>query len=140
MARITVARGSEENAMAEMLSNLLAQNVAQSKVKEAILEAMHTVVAIHIEDIDVSLTLDFHWGDLTIHSGIVKPPKIIVKTDSAYVLDLSNMSVRFGLPNFFDEKGKEILRNIWSRKVKLLAAPWHLLDVVRLTRVMSINE
>ena len=56
------------------------------------------------------------------------------------MLDLSNMSIRFGLPNFFDDKGKEILKNMWAGKVKMITAPWNVLDVIRLTRVMSINE
>jgi hypothetical protein len=140
MEKITIARGSEENAMAEMLRNLLVQNIAQSRVREAIFDAMNTVVAIHIQDIEVSLTLDFHLGKLTIYDRVAKRPKITVRTESAYVLDLSNISIRFGLPNFFDDKGKEILKNMVSGKIKLLAAPWNFLDVIRLTRVMSINE
>jgi len=140
MEKITIAAGSEDNAMAGMLGNLLTQNISQSKIKEAIFDAMNTVVAIHIEDIEVSLTLDFKYGRLTIHNGIARRPKISVKTDSAYVLDLSNMSIRFGLPNFFDDKGKEILKNMWAGKVKMITAPWNVLDVIRLTRVMSINE
>jgi hypothetical protein len=140
MEKITIAPGSEENAMAEMLSTLLAQNIAQSRIREAIFDTMNTVVALYIPDIDVQLTLDFHYGKLTICNGIAKKPKITVRTDSAYVLDLCNISFCFGLPNFFDKKGKEVLKNITSGKIKLLAAPWNFLDVVRLTRVMSVNE
>jgi len=140
MEKIKVAPGSEQNAMAEMLSNLLAQNIAQSRVREAIFNAMDTVVAINIEDIDVSLTLDFKYGELTIYDGVAKRPKITLNTESGYVLDMSNISIRFGLPNFLDEKGKEIFKNMMGGKVKLIAAPWNLLDVIRLTRIMSINE
>jgi hypothetical protein len=140
MERIRIAPGSEDNAMAGMLENLLSQNIAQSKIKEAIFNAMKTVVAIHIEDIDVALTLEFAYGTLTIYSGTPKRPRITIRTESAYVLDLSNISIRFGLPNFFDDKGKEIVKNIVAGKIKLIAAPWDLLDVIRLTRVMSVNE
>lgn len=139
MASVTIAKGSEECAMAGMLCNLLEQNIAQDPVKEAIFRALNTVVAIHVEDIDVSITLEFDGGGLTIHEGVVRRPSITIRTDSAYVLDLSNITVRFGLPNFFDEKGKEIMRYMLDRKIKMFTMPWNVLDVIRLTRVMSVQ-
>ncbi len=140
MERILIAPGSEDNAMADMLSNLLRQNIAQSTIKEAIFNAMKTTVAVHIEDIDVALTLDFDYGTLTIYSGTPKRARIRIYTASAYVLDLSNISIRFGLPCFFDDKGRAILQNVWKGNIKIVALPWDLLDVIRLTRIMSINE
>ena len=140
MGLVQVAKGSEECAMAEILSNLLQANLVKSPVKQAIFRALDAVVGIHIEDIEVSLTLDFRAGRLTIHEGIVKPPQITIRTESGYVLDLSNISVRFGLPYFFNDQGKEVLRNIREGKIKMFAMPWQLLNVVRLTRVMSVQD
>jgi len=140
MGMVQVARGSEDCAMAEMLSNLLQANLLKSPVKQAIFRALHAVVGLHIEDIEVSLTLDFRGGRLTIHEGIVKPPQITIRTESGYVLDLSNLSVRFGLPYFFDEQGRQALRNMREGKVKMFAMPWQLLNVIRLTRVMSVQD
>lgn len=140
MAYVRIARGSEDCAMAGMLSNLLETNIVQSPVKEAIFRALNTVVAIHIEDIDVSLTMDFQNGRLTLYEGVVKPPKITIRTESGYVLDLSNIHMRFGLPNFFDDHGKQVFRNMMDGKIKMSTMPWNLLDVVRLTRVMSVQD
>lgn len=140
MASVRVGEGSEDCAMAGILSNLLQANIEQSPVKEAIFRALHTVVAIHIEDIDVSLTLDFCSGRLTVSEGIVKPPKITIRTESGYVMDLSNLTIRFGLPYFFDEQGKQALKNMMEKKVQMSMMPWNLLDVIRLTRVMSVQD
>jgi len=140
MTSVRVGKGSEDCAMAGMLSGLLQANIAQSPVKEAIFRALNTVVAIHIEDIDVSLTLDFCSGRLTVSEGIVKPPKITIRTESGYVMDLSNLTIRFGLPYFFDEQGKQALKNMLGKKVQMSTMPWNLLDVIRLTRVMSVQD
>jgi len=126
--------------MAGMLANLLGANVEKSPTKLAIFRALRTVVGIHIEDIDVSITLEFLGGRLILHEGIVKPPQITVRTESGYVMDLSSVSIRFGLPYFFDETGREILKNVKGGKIRMIAMPWSLLDVVRLTRVMSVQD
>jgi hypothetical protein len=140
MTSVQVAKGSEDCAMAGMLSNLLEANIAKNPVKKAIFGALNTVVGIHVEDIEVSLTLDFRHGRLTVSEGIVKPPKITIRTESGYVLDLSNVSIRFGLPNFFDEQGMQVLRNVKEGKIKMFTWPWNLLDLIRLTRVMSVQD
>jgi len=55
-------------------------------------------------------------------------------------MGLSSVSIRFGLPYFFDETGREILKNVRDGKIRMLAMPWSLLDVIRLTRVMSVQD
>ena len=140
MGIVEIAKGSEDSAMAGMLGNLLQQNIAQSPVKEAIFRAMKTVVVLHIEDIDMALTMDFRNGHLVLYDGAVLPPKIKICTESAYVMDLSGVSIRFGLPYLFDEKGKEVLKTMRAGKLKMSVMPWNLLDVIRLTRVMSVQD
>jgi len=126
--------------MAEMLGGLLRSNIEQNHTKAAIFKALNTVVGIYIEDIDVSITLEFLGGRLILHEGIVKPPRITVRTESGTVMGLSSVSIRFGLPYFFDETGREILKNVRDGKIRMLAMPWSLLDVIRLTRVMSVQD
>jgi len=138
--RIRIARGSEGCAMAEMLGSLLRANIEKSPTKAAIFRALHTVVGIHIEDIDVSITLEFVGGRLVIHEGISRRPQITIRTESGTVMDLSTVSIRFGLPYLFDESGRSILQNLRNGKIKMVAMPWSLLDVIRLTRVMSIQD
>jgi hypothetical protein len=140
MARVQVAKGSEGCAMAEMLGGLLRSNIEKSPAKASIFRALNTVVGIHIEDIDISLTLEFLGGRLILHEGIAKPPRITIRAESGTVMDLSNVSIRFGLPFFFDETGREILKNVRNGKIRMIAMPWSLLDVIRLTRVMSVQD
>ena len=55
-------------------------------------------------------------------------------------MDLSNLTIRFGLPYFFDEQGKQALKNMMDKKVQMSTMPWNVLDVIRLTRVMSVQD
>ncbi len=126
--------------MAEMLGGLIRANIEKSPVKAAIFRAIHGVVGIHIEDIEVSITLEFLGGTLVIHEGIAKPPDITIRTESGTVMDLSTVSIRFGLPYFFDENGRKILENVRNGRIRMSAMPWRLLDLIRLTRVMSIQD
>jgi len=125
--------------MAEMMGGLLRANIERSPAKAAIFRALHTVVGIHIEDIEVSITLEFLGGNLLIHEGIARPPHITIRTESGTVMDLSTVAIRFGLPYLFDENGRKILENVRNGKIRMFAMPWNLLDVIRLTRVMSIQ-
>lgn len=126
--------------MAEMLGGLLRANIERSPVKAAIFRALSTVVGIHIEDIDVAITLEFVGGVLVIHEGIAKPPDITIRTESTTVMDLNTITIRFGLPYLFDETGRKILQNVREGKIRMAAMPWSLLDVIRLTRVMSVQD
>ena len=140
MGVIEIAKGSEDSAMAGMLGNLLEENIAHSPVKETLFRAMRTVVVLHIEDIGLSLTMEFRNGHLVLYDGAVLPPKITIRTESAHVMELSGVSIRFGLPYLLDEKGKEILKIMWAGKLKMSVMPWNILDVIRLTRIMSIQD
>ena len=83
---------------------------------------------------------EFLGGRLVLHEGIVSKPSISVRTDSGHVMDLSNLSIRFGLPNLFDETGRKILEDVRKGRIRLFAMPWSLLDIIRLTRVMSVQD
>ncbi len=140
MGSIQIAEGSESCAMAGMLGNVLEENIKHNPKKKAIFRAMNTVVVIHVVDIDLAITLDFSYGHLTVYEGIEMTPQVMIKTESAYVLELSNVPMRFGLPNLLSSQGKEMIKLGLSGKLKMSVMPWNLLDVLRLTQVMSVQE
>jgi len=140
MASIQIADGSESCAMAGMLANLLEENIKGNPKKKAILRAMNTVVGIKITDIDLAITLDFNYGNLTLYEGIEITPQVMIETESAHMLELSNIPMRFGLPNLLSPQGKDMLKLGLTGKLKMTAMPWHMLNVLRLTQIMSIDS
>lgn len=126
--------------MAEMLAGVLRANIENNRTKAAIFKALRTVVGLHIEDIDLAITLEFLGGRLLLHEGIVKRPRITIRAESGTVMGMSSLSIRFGLPYLLDDTGLEILQNVREGKIRMIAMPWSLLDVLRLTRVMSVQD
>jgi len=137
---IVLAPGAEANGMAIMLGDLIHQNLEASRTRVSIFRALETVVLLDIGDIELQVTMEFENGRLILYEGIVKEPDITIRTDSAHVLELPNISVRYGLPNAFDETGREIIELFKQKRINIDCSLAHILDLVRLTRILSINE
>jgi hypothetical protein len=139
MAVINIAKGSENCTMAELLCNIFKTNISSNETKNSIFSSLNTVVYIYLTDVDLSITLEFKEGELNIYEGATREPKIKLKTESSYVIDLSDINIKYGLPWLFDEKGFNILRNIFRSKYKISAKPSELVNILRVTKVISVN-
>lgn len=140
MPNIILEPGAEEVGVAVMLADLMRQNLESSRIREGIFNALNVPVLIRIDDLDIEVTLVFEAGTLRIYGGSPVSAKIAISTESAYLLDLSNIDIRFGLPWVFDDQGKAILKNLKEGKIKISHSIFRVGDAIRLMRVMSINE
>ncbi len=146
---VTLAPGADENGLAVMLHGLLVENVAASPAKRRDLEALATPFGIVAPDADVRVTLSFGGGRCTIHDGLRSDAEVIVTADSDRIPELSLLSIRYGLPWVLDDAGKGFLRALAERKIRirgLVDFPPRFrdtlrrtIDLVRLTRLMSVN-
>lgn len=146
-AQIDLAPGAEANGMASMIAELLRQNLEQKPHKCADLNALIGSVAIVAEDAEVSLTMHFDQGRVTIHDGIVGIPDVTIRGDSESVLALSNLPLHpwlnAPLASPRDPEGWPVLRglisSLWNRKLRIHGAVLHLPLMLRVARVMSVN-
>ena len=139
MGTVQIAKGSENCTMAGLLCNIFQNNISNSKKKNSIFLSLTTVVTVHLTDMEISITMVFDKGDLQIYEGKIKEPKIKIQTESSYIINLSNINIKFGLPWFFDANGIDILRNIFERKYKFTSKPSELLNIIKLTKIISVN-
>lgn len=139
MGTVQIAKGSENCTMAGLLCNIFQNNIYSSEKKNLIFLSLTTVVSVYLTDVGVSITMDFNKGDLLIYEGNIKEPKIKIQTESSYIIKLSNINIKFGLPWLFDASGIDILRNIFERKYKFTSKPSELMNVIKLTKIMSVN-
>ena len=59
------------------------------------------------------ITLAFHRGKLTVHNGRVGVPDMeIMAKESMTLIELSNLNIKFGLPYYFDEQGRGVIKNL----------------------------
>jgi len=136
--RIELGKGTEENGLANILFDLIRQNIERRPEKINDLQRLNTTVGILANDIDVSVLLRFQNGQLIIDDKISEEPEIKITTDSETILDLSRIRIVGGLPYYFDETGRGIIKKLLSGRLKIRGLFAHPIKLTRLTRIMSV--
>ena len=137
--QIELAQGASELGLPEMLKDLIGQNLEAHPEKAADFNKLAIRIGLTVMDAEVTITLDFNKGHLIIHAGLQKPVHIRVATDSEIIMALSNQRIKWGLPYYFDDTGKEILTAMKSGRLKARGMLLHLPSMIRFSRVMSIQ-
>jgi len=131
--------GAKDVGLAEMLFNLLRQNLEQNPQKMSSFERLNSNVVIVARDIDITITLAFRKGELTIYNGIVGKTDLMITADHDAILDLSLINIFMGLPNYFDKVGRSILKKLLLGNLKIEGLLKHPLQLTHLTKLFSVN-
>ncbi len=136
---IVLDEGAKEVGLAEMMFNLIRQNLEQKPQRLSSFKALNSNVVIVARDIDIVVTLAFKKVGLTIYHGIVGKPDLKIIADHDAILDLSLIKISMGLPNYFDRTGRDILRKLIFGNVKIEGMLKHPLQLIHLTKIISVN-
>jgi hypothetical protein len=136
---IALDDGAKDMGLAQMLFNLLRQNLEQNPQKLSSFEALHSNVVIVARDIDITVTLAFRKGELTIYNDIVGKADLTIIADHDAILDLSLINIFLGLPNYFDKVGRGILRRLLLGNLKIKGLLKHPVQLTHLTKLFSVN-
>lgn len=146
---IRLADGAESNAFAQMLADLLRQNLDSKPHKKKdffrLAEGRGKRIAIVADDADVALTLDFNHGRLVVHDGIKGVPDVAVRGTSDAIMTMSNIPLTrpLGLPIPMDRSSLDVLREMArasaAGEVQIHGIVGNVRTLSRLTRVMSVN-
>ena len=141
MLNIKIDPSAEEVGFVSMLTDLMQQNVQQHPKRAAEFNALKGSVAIEARDAEVSLTLDFLGGEAVAYGGIKGKPDVLISTDSAAVLELSNAKLRFGLPDLADESGRAVVKKMLSGELKISGSGLFLkpMLLIRFTKLLSVS-
>ena len=137
--KINLATGAEEIGLAVMLQDLMAQNIEQHPRKLPDFKKLNILIGLVVSDVEIELTLAFADGTLTIHPGIKDQPGLSITADSATIMSLSNQRIKWGLPYYFDETGKEIIAAMKSGRLKIKGMVKHFPSLLYLSRIMSVH-
>lgn len=136
---VELEKGSEENGLAQMLYDLLRQNLERVPQKMAVAEKLLGSTFIRARDINVEITVNFLGKDgIKISSGKKGSPLLQVETDSITIVDLSRLRVKWGIPLFFDETGRLIVKKLLKGEIKISGMFLHPLYTIRLLNVFSV--
>lgn len=139
MAEISLAPGAEDTALAVMISEMLKGNLENRPEREKDFNALKGNIYIQALDADVDMTLVFEKGKLTVHGGKAGEADISIATDSTSLLELTNLNIIMGMPNYFDKAGREVVKKLLKGDLKLKGMFTHPIALTRLTKVMSVT-
>ncbi len=137
--QVEFAEGAEEIGLAVMLRDLLTQNLEQNPHKISDFNKLNIPIGLHVFDVAIKLTLDFSNGSLTILNGVKGHGGLNITADSGTIMNLSNQRIKWGLPYYFDETGKEIVAAMKSGRLKVKGMLRHFATLIRFSRVMSVH-
>ena len=140
--QIALSAGADQNAFAVMMAELIRSNLADHPEKRRDFAAMRGRVALVAEDAESVITLHFRRGDLTVHTGMLGIPDIVVRGSSAALIDLSRVPshprLKF-LPDLTSSVARDLARAVYTRQLRIHGLLTNSLLAVRLTRVLSIH-
>jgi hypothetical protein len=136
---IVLDDGAKDVGLAEMMYNLIRQNLEQNPQKLSDFQALHSNVVIVARDIDITVTLAFKRGKLKIYDSVVGDADLKIIADHDAILDLSLIKIFIGLPNYFDRIGRTILKKVLLGNLKIEGMLRHPLQLIHLTKIFSVN-
>ena len=142
---VSLAPGADENGFANMLSELLRQNLRDKPHKMRDFRKMQGTVALVADDAGTAITLAFTRGHVNVQSGVRGVPDVTIRGTTDAVMSMSNMPITYGLPfpHPRDENAKAAYRGVMAAmkkgEIHVYGMLRHFAFVQRLTRVMSVN-
>ena len=146
---VTLDAQAADNGLALMLQGLLSESIAASTEKRRDFEAMSSIFGIVAPDAEVTVTLAFGGGRCTIYDGLRLEPALVITADSGKIPELTLLNIRYGMPWLLDDNGKSFVLSLLKREIRIdglvripptpLKTAKAALDLVRLTRILSVN-
>ena len=135
---IVLDEGVKDVGLAVMLSDLIRQNLEQKPEKIKDFNALDAKILIEARDLQIVVGLEFKQGKLAVSEGSSIKPDLHIITDSAAVLDLCLIKIKFGLPYFFDANGFRVFKKLLTRELIIKGLLSHFPALVKLTKVFSV--
>ncbi len=136
---ILLDNGARDVGLAEMMFNLIRQNLEQKPQRLSSFRALHSDIVIIARDIDITITLAFKGGELTIYNGIIGKADLKIIADHDAILELSLINICMGLPNYFDKTGRNILKKLLLGNLKIEGMLKNPFQLIHLTKIFSVN-
>lgn len=136
---IYLAPGAEEAGMASMMAEMISTNLQNKPERIKDYNALRGTIWVTAGDAGVDITLAFTGGGLIVHNGKVGHPIIHISTDSSTLMELANITIKYGMPYYFDDVGKMVLNKLKTGELKIRGMVPHIAELTRLTKIMSVK-
>jgi hypothetical protein len=121
--------------LASMLGGLIEQNLARDPGRRRLLRS--AVYTIEAPDAGVAVTLHVDPTGVRVAEGPDPTASVRVRADSARLLSIAGVPLRFGFPDALTGPGRSVLADILRGKVRIGGLVRHPMLVSRLTLLLS---
>jgi hypothetical protein len=136
---IVLDEGAKDVGLAEIVFHLICQNLKRKTHRLRCFRALNSNVTIIARDIDITVTLMFEKGKLTIYNGIVGKTDLKIIADHDAILGLCLLNICMGLPNYFGRNGRDVLKKLLLGTLKIEGLFKHPYQLTHLTKIFSVN-
>jgi hypothetical protein len=134
---VTVVYGSDEHSgLASMVGGLIDQNIERDPSRLRLLRT--SAATITVPDAGVAITVRTGPGRVEVLDGADPDAPIAVTADSERLLALTSAPLRFGLPDVFDPRGRAVLCDVLSGRVRIRGLLSHPRRLARLSSLLSV--
>ncbi|MGZ5291005.1 MAG: hypothetical protein ACXWXQ_06460 [Actinomycetota bacterium] len=126
----------EPNGLAEMLGGLIRANLDRRPGRAALLRP--AVIELEAADACVRASVRTAPGRVEIRNGAANPgAHLSILADGPDLLALASAPLRFGLPDPLRGEGREVLRSVLGRRVRISGLLRHPVVLSRFARLLS---
>jgi hypothetical protein len=136
---IKLAPDAGNAGMAVMMADMIKANLADKPERVKDFNKLNGNVWITAEDADTEMTMSFDGDSLIVHGGKMGDPMLWIRTDSTTLLDLANIQIKAGLPYYFDEVGRMVVKKLFKGELKIQGMFTHNLALTHLTKIISVK-
>ncbi len=126
----------ERSGLASIVGGLIEQNLARDPARGRLLRpAIVTIVA---RDADVCITIVTAPGQVDISDGFTQSAHVAITAETSRLLALTAAPLRFGLPDAFDARGRAVIADVVTRRVRIRGLILHPRRLARLSALLSV--
>jgi hypothetical protein len=137
---VLLAHGAADAGLAAMLADLVRLNLVQDPRKRRDFERLEAVVIIEAQDAEITVTMEFTRGSLTVHAGPRPTPHVRISADSQTILELARLKIVLGLPMVFGGQGCALLAKLLDGSLRISPLRGNLGMLLRLARLLSVHR
>lgn len=135
---IIIEEDAKEVGLAQMVADLIRQNIEAKHEKRRYLERIEGKISITAKDAGVSVTLRFTKGKLIVSGKDEPDANVRITTDSQTILDLSSIKIICGIPWFFSSTGLRIIKKMLTGELRIKGMFFNLLTILNLMKLFSV--
>jgi hypothetical protein len=134
---VTVTYGTEEpSGLASMVGGLIEQNLERDPSRLRLLRASSATIT--VPDAGVAISVRTGPGEVEVRDGADPDAQIAITADSERLLSLTSAPLRFGLPDVLHARGRAVLGDVLSGRVRIRGLLRHPRRLARLSSLLSV--